>query len=103
MFWGRARLSRGRDYVVVLSNTTGLLRYRLDDVVRVHGHLGQTPLIEFLHRAGRVASVAGEKLTENQAVAAVRDACAALDRPVLCFVLAPCWDEPPYYRLSCQC
>lgn len=91
----------GREYIVVLTNTSGLVRYRLDDVVRVHGWLCQAPLIEFLHRAGRVASVAGEKLTESQAVAAVRAACATLGIPEFDFVLAPCWDDPPLYRLSC--
>lgn len=94
-------LEDGQDYVVVLSNTTGLLRYRLDDVVRVHGRFEQTPLIEFLHRAGRVASVAGEKLTENQVVAAVSEACRTIGRGELDFILGPCWDDPPYYRLSC--
>lgn len=91
----------GHDYVVVLTNTSGLLRYRLDDVVRVHGRQGRTPLIEFLYRAGRVASVAGEKLTENQVVAAVKAACDELRIPEFDFVMAPCWADPPHYRLSC--
>lgn len=95
------QLETGRDYVVVLSNTTGLLRYRLDDVVRVHGWMHGAPLIEFLHRAGRVASVAGEKLTENQVVAAVQAACRELGIEEFDFVIAPRWDEPPHYRLSC--
>jgi hypothetical protein len=95
-------LDTGRDYAVVLTNTSGLVRYRLDDVVRVRGWVEQAPLLEFLYRAGRVASVAGEKLTENQAVEAVRAACRQLGLPELDFVLAPCWDDPPYYRLSCE-
>jgi len=93
-------LEVGRDYVVVLTNTSGLVRYRLDDVVRVHGHLGAAPLVEFLHRAGRVASVAGEKLTENQLVAAVQATCRRLALPEFDFVAAPCWADPPYYRVS---
>ena len=93
-------LEPGRDYAVVLTNTSGLVRYRLDDVVRVRGHIGQTPLVEFLYRGGRVASVAGEKLTENQAVEAVRSACRRRQLDEFDFVLAPCWGDPPYYRLS---
>jgi hypothetical protein len=95
-------LEAGREYAVVLSNSTGLLRYRLGDIVRAHGHIGQAPLLEFLCRAGRVASVAGEKLTEHQAVAAVRAACRQLNVPEFDFVLAPCWGDPPYYRLTCE-
>ncbi|MCK4343430.1 MAG: GH3 auxin-responsive promoter family protein [Phycisphaerae bacterium] len=94
-------LEVGRDYAVVLTNTSGLVRYRLDDVVRVRGRLRQAPLVEFLYRAGRVASVAGEKLTEHQAVAAVKAACRDLGISEFDFVFAPRWDEPPYYRLSC--
>ncbi len=94
-------LEVGRKYVVVLSNTTGMLRYRLDDVVRVTGFLHQVPVVEFLHRAGRVSSVAGEKITENQLVSAVRRACADLGIGGFDFVAAPVWDEVPFYRLSC--
>lgn len=94
-------LEAGHNYIVVLTNSSGLIRYRLDDVVRVHGRLGETPLVEFLHRAGRVASVAGEKLTENQVVAAVRATCDALGIAEFDFVLSPCWADPPHYRLSC--
>jgi len=93
-------LEIGQEYAVVLSNTTGLLRYRLDDVVRVHGTLRQAPLVEFRYRAGRVASVAGEKLTENQVVAAAMKAWQRLGLSGFDFVLAPCWDDPPYYRLN---
>lgn len=93
-------LQVGHDYVVVLTNTSGLLRYRLDDVVRVHGWHGGAPIIEFLHRFGRVASVAGEKLTESQVVAAVQEAVQRLGLASADFLLAPVWDDPPWYRLS---
>jgi hypothetical protein len=43
-------LEVGRDYAVVLTNTSGLVRYRLGDVVRVRGWLHQAPLIEFDRR-----------------------------------------------------
>ena len=98
---GPRDLQPGQDYLVVLTNTTGLTRYRLDDVVRVHGFLTDAPLIEFLHRAGRVSSIVGEKLTEHQAVAAVQTACRQAGLPEIDFVLAPCWGDPPFYRLNC--
>ncbi len=98
---GPTELVPGHDYTVVLSNTTGLVRYRLDDVVRVHGRLGHAPLVEFLHRAGRVASVAGEKLTENQVVAAVTQACRELGVNESDFLLFPRWADPPFYVLLC--
>lgn len=94
-------LETGRDYAVVMTNTSGLVRYRLDDVVRVHGYLEGSPLIEFLYRGGRVSSLAGEKLTENQVVAAYSEAMARIGRSHADFALAPVWDEPPYYNLIC--
>jgi len=97
-----SELETGQDYAVVLTNTAGLVRYRLDDVVRVHGWLGNAPVLEFLYRAGRVASLAGEKLTEHHCAAAVRNVCQAFKLPELDFVLAPCWGDPPYYRLNCE-
>lgn len=94
-------LEEGQEYVVVLTNTTGLTRYRLDDVVRVRGWEQRTPRLEFLHRAGRVSSIAGEKLTENQVAAAVRTACEQLGIREFDFVLAPRWGDPPSYELYC--
>lgn len=96
-----SELETERDYTVVLTNSAGLVRYRLDDVVRVRGWLERTPLIEFLYRAGRVASVAGEKLTENQVVEAVRMATERLRLPDFDFLLSPRWDDPPFYQLNC--
>jgi hypothetical protein len=93
-------LEPGSDYVVVLTNDAGLVRYRLDDVVRVHGFVGQAPIIEFLHRSGRVASVAGEKLTENQLVAAIQAACRELHVETPEFLAAPQWADTPFYRIN---
>ena len=94
-------LETGQDYVVVLTNSAGLVRYRLDDVVRVRGWFDGTPILEFLHRAGRVASIAGEKLTENQVVAAVRAACVKMGCCDFDFVMAPRWSDPPFYCVFC--
>lgn len=95
-------LQVGLDYVVVLSNSSGLMRYRLDDVVHVQGRLGAAPILEFRYRAGRVASVAGEKLTENQVVSAISAARQGLGLSDFDFVLAPEWGDPPSYRLSLE-
>lgn len=95
-------LQVGRDYVVVLSNSSGLTRYRLDDVVRMQGRLRAAPMLEFRHRAGRVASVTGEKLTEDQVVSAIYAARQGLGLSDFDFVLAPEWGDPPSYRLSLE-
>jgi hypothetical protein len=67
-------LEPGRDYHLVLSHIGGLYRCAVTDVVRVLGHIGRAPRIEY---AGRniTRSLAGETLTEVAAVRALRDAC----------------------------
>lgn len=92
-------LEVGREYAVVVSNTTGLIRYRLDDIVRVEGWAGQAPLLRFMRRGGGVSSLAGEKLTESQVVSAMSSACERLGISGVEYVMAPQWGDPPYYEL----
>lgn len=93
-------LEIGCDYALVLTNPAGLVRYRLDDVVRMTGWFEKSPVLEFLHRGGQVSSVAGEKLTESQVVAAISGVFAQRGLLGTDFLLAPVWSDPPYYRLS---
>jgi hypothetical protein len=91
------QLEDGKTYVVVLSNGSGLYRYDIGDVVRVRGFVGRTPCLEFLHRAGATCSLTGEKLTEDQVTAAVRDVARALDLRIEGFTLAPAKGGFPRY------
>ncbi|MFH1417152.1 MAG: GH3 auxin-responsive promoter family protein [Planctomycetota bacterium] len=96
-------VEEGREYFLLLTNASGLYRYDVGDRVRVTGRAGQAPVIEFLSRDAHTSSMAGEKLTEDQVVAAMRRACEAADGAaggaVVDFVLAPRWAEVPRYRL----
>jgi hypothetical protein len=58
-------VENGAEYVLVLSNFSGMYRYVTGDRVRVHGFAGKTPMLEFLGRAGLVGDLCGEKLTEE--------------------------------------
>jgi hypothetical protein len=86
------------DYFLVLTNRNGLYRYDMGDRVRVTGRLGQAPVIAFMSRDAHTSSLAGEKLTEDQAVQAMRDVRGG-DDCVVDFVLAPRWGDVPRYRL----
>ncbi len=97
-----SQLDVGGDYAVVLTNPAGLFRYRLDDIVRCTGHVGGAPTLAFLYRGGRVSSLAGEKLTENQVVDAFRSACVEAGGGEFDYLLAPVWGDPPTYRLLCE-
>ncbi len=58
-------LEEGREYSVIVSQTAGLVRYRLNDQVRCEGRLAGTPCLRFLGRAGDVSDLVGEKLHER--------------------------------------
>lgn len=64
-------LAVGEQYELVVTNTGGLYRYRMRDVVRVVGFDGEAPVLEFQYRYGTLLNVAGEKTTEAQTHAAI--------------------------------
>jgi hypothetical protein len=95
-------LEVGRNYVVVLSTSAGLYRYNIADVVRVREMRGRTPVIEFLYRTGATSSITGEKLTEEQVVAAVGALAARARLPLEGFTLAPAAEGFPRYLLLAE-
>ena len=75
---GIGQLEVGQRYFVYVTNTSGLYRYEMNDIVEVTGHHRQTPLIRFVQKGKGVVSFTGEKLYEVQVIAAVDKALAAL-------------------------
>jgi len=92
-------LSEGRNYFIVLTTAGGLYRYNIHDLVRCVGYHGKTPLIEFLNKGAHFSSLAGEKLSEHQVIAAVEASQRSVGLKLKSYLLLPCWCEPPYYSL----
>ena len=92
-------LIEGRNYFVVLTTAGGLYRYNISDLVRCVGFHGRAPLIEFLSKGAHYSSLTGEKLSEHQVIAAVEAAQRGLGVHLRSYLLAPSWDDPPYYSL----
>jgi hypothetical protein len=67
-------LQIGTDYQIVMTTFSGYFRFRIGDVVRCRGMIGQTPVLEFLQKADRCGDLEGEKVTEFQFLAAALDA-----------------------------
>ena len=65
------QVRKGALYELVLTNFSGLYRYRLGDVVRVVDFLGESPIVEFVLRKNQFLNVAGEKMSICQAEQAV--------------------------------
>lgn len=63
----------GKDYELVITNQSGLYRYRTGDVIRVIGFYNESPMIVFKYRTKTIASISGEKFTEDDLATAVRE------------------------------
>lgn len=94
-----ADLIEGKNYYIVLTTAGGLYRYHIHDLVRCVGFHGEAPLVEFLNKGVHFSSVAGEKLSEYQVVAAVDAAQRQLNLRLSSYLLAPLWGDPPSYVL----
>ena len=82
-------LEQGKRYLIVFSNSSGVWRYLLGDIVEVCGLYEQTPLIRFVRKIGASANLAGEKLEEAHVNLAVGGALSELGLEATFFSLAP--------------
>ena len=76
-------LDAGADYHVIITTVAGLLRYHMNDVVRVSGRIGRTPTLQFMRKGRGVTNITGEKLSEDQ----VHAAMASLPSPPLFYIV----------------
>ena len=92
-------LEEGREYFILLTTSSGLYRYNIQDVVRCVGFLGSSPILEFRHKGAHISSITGEKIAESQVVESVRNACNLTGLSPQIYTLTPSWGEPPGYTL----
>jgi hypothetical protein len=64
-------LEAGRRYYILVTTSSGLYRYFMNDLVEVSGFFHRTPLLRFIQKGKGVTSLTGEKLYEGQAIDAV--------------------------------
>jgi hypothetical protein len=76
-------LEAGADYHIIITTIAGLLRYHMNDVVRVSGRIGRTPTLQFMRKGRGVTNITGEKLSEDQ----VHAAMASLPSPPLFYII----------------
>lgn len=62
----------GEKYELVVTNRSGLYRYRLGDVVKIIGLHKKTPVVKFCYRRDQVINIAGEKSNQQQFNAAIK-------------------------------
>ena len=69
-------LEVGKQYEVVVSNFSGLYRYRMEDVVQVTRMHNNTPMVEFLYRRNLGMNIANEKTTTEMVDMAAKETAA---------------------------
>lgn len=95
-----SELEIGKNYYIVPTTSYGLYRYNIYDVVRVIGHHHTTPIVEFLNKGSLFSNLTGEKLSEFQVVAAMKQASQRWGYLPAAYTIAPYWDErTPGYSL----
>lgn len=72
------QLEQGKKYELVVSNFSGLYRYRMEDVVKVTGMHNNTPMIEFLYRRNLGMNLANEKTTTEMVDLAAKQTAEAM-------------------------
>ena len=87
------QLVAGAEYRLIVTNSGGLYRYDMEDIVRVTGFHARTPVITFVAKAERRVSVANERITELDATVAME--AASRSSGVWCseFLFVPCSDR----------
>jgi hypothetical protein len=58
-------LVMGEEYELIITQQSGLLRYRLGDIIQVTGKVNNTPCFDFIKRAGAISDLVGEKIHED--------------------------------------
>ena len=69
-------LEVGKRYSIVITTSSGLYRYDINDVIEVTESYKRTPVIAFVRKGGDMFSITGEKLHLNHILAAFEELCA---------------------------
>lgn len=95
-------LEVGGHYAIVLTNSGGLYRYAIGDVVEVLDRLGAAPILAFRHKIGNVLSMTGEKVTEAQVVEAMTEVARRSSQPLAGFTVSIALHDTPAYLLAVE-
>ena len=69
------KLEVGKEYELIVTNRSGLYRYRIEDVVKVTGMYNNTPRVEFVYRLNLGMNIANEKTSTQMLDWCVKQIC----------------------------
>jgi hypothetical protein len=67
-FWQLHEIKLGHQYEILITQKSGLIRYKINDHVKVSGFYRNCPCLEFIGRGESYCDLVGEKLHENQII-----------------------------------
>ena len=85
----------GKDYEVIITNTSGFYRYRMRDAVKITGKYNNIPTMQFLYRIDQTVSIMGEKTTEVALRNAAEQTAKDLEFELIDFSMYPDLDAVP--------
>ncbi|XP_043192087.1 probable indole-3-acetic acid-amido synthetase GH3.9 [Amphibalanus amphitrite] len=98
-----SELEVGGEYELIVTNRSGMFRFRMGDVVRVVDFYNGAPIVEFLYRKGQLLDVHSEKMSEAAFFGALRSAADGWSSTLVDYttaesvLLAGAADNPPHY------
>lgn len=96
-------LEVGKCYEMVVTNFSGLYRYKIEDVVKVTRMYNNTPEVELLFRQNLSMNVANEKTSTDMVIAAAQNAAKTMGVEYQGFSFYPDFStKPPRYTLLCE-
>ena len=66
-------LEIGKEYEIIITNQSGLYRYKCGDVIKVVGYKNECPYVMFSYRKGQLLNLTGEKTTEEHMAEVVKE------------------------------
>ena len=84
-----SQLEEGKDYEIIVTNMSGLYRYRIEDVVRCTGYYKQSPKITFLYRKNQIANISGEKINQTAFDLLINDLSEAVNEDFVGYSIYP--------------
>ena len=88
-------LTVGKEYELVITNWSGLYRYRTNDIIKITDYYGTLPVLRFLFRRDQLINIAGEKADTAMLQTAVSELEKELSVPLERFCFAADYETLP--------
>ncbi|MBR6522560.1 MAG: GH3 auxin-responsive promoter family protein [Oscillospiraceae bacterium] len=89
------KVEEGKEYELIVTNTSGLCRYRMKDIVRIAGKFKNTPTLTYSTRRDHLVSIMGEKTSEQALTAAIQNTADELGFTLVDYSVYPDMNSVP--------